>query len=471
MLQTTLDQEPSRWELAVDLGRLLGRLGRWDAAARVVQRIPSTARERADAVLVLVDAFDALGWSHAAAESRVEAGVGGTERPDAAAIAGASIAVPRGSLFGRYAVVREVASSPRARVLECTDPVLGETVAVKVFAAIDGNPAEAAAAARPGSRLDVLALRGSRHPAVVPVLEYLPQGPATVQAWMPGGDLEGMLGRFGALAPARAVEVACARYFRRWRRGARDRRAAPGGQAHERPLRRGGRRAPRRLRVRAALRRRGDGDDRAFADARVRGAGAPPGPRADRAERRLLGRRDAPRDAHRGPPRPSPALGSAAQPGSPRARRAATTRRVGVWLALDLAGAAGGPIGARTRPSPSSLLDLAWTGSARGPPWGRGTTAPSVTPWLTRRIPDRWSLRGGRRSVRGARCVDRTRDRAGPMHAGRHPRARACVRPGRGPRRSRRCGRSTRPLSLSQTISVARSRSAGPGPRPRPLRR
>jgi hypothetical protein len=210
VLQTALDQEPGRWDLAVPLGVLLGRLGRWEASVRVLQPVPAQARERADALPALIDAFDALGWSIAATEARSEAAALGADVSSASAARDLPPATPSAEalLFGRYAVLREVASSPRARVLACHDPVLGETVAVKVFAAIDGAVDVSAALTRFSA--DVLAVRTARHPAVVAVHECLLQGPATVQAWMPGGDLEGMCGRFGALAPARAVEIACA---------------------------------------------------------------------------------------------------------------------------------------------------------------------------------------------------------------------------------------------------------------------
>jgi serine/threonine-protein kinase len=206
VLQGALDQDPNRWDLAVAFGTLLGRLGRWEASARVLQRVPAEARERAEALPALVEAFDALDWSVAAAEARVEAEALGA-KPSPAIAASRAPAGPE-SLFGRYTVLREVASSPRARVLACHDAVLGETVAVKVFAALEGATEGPAALARFST--DVLAVRRARHPAVVPIRECIPQGPATVQAWMAGGDLEGMLARFGALAPARAIEIACA---------------------------------------------------------------------------------------------------------------------------------------------------------------------------------------------------------------------------------------------------------------------
>ena len=110
-------------------------------------------------------------------------------------------------LFGRYDVVREVASSPTARVVECVDVVRGERVAVKIFAAYDVRGAGRDALARFEREVRVLA--AIDHPSVVPLRDYFPDGPAIVLAWMGGGTLEKML-EGGPIAPARAVEIACA---------------------------------------------------------------------------------------------------------------------------------------------------------------------------------------------------------------------------------------------------------------------
>ena len=112
----------------------------------------------------------------------------------------------RQRIFGRYDVLREAASSPSARVLECTDVVRGERVAVKVFAAWDTQGAGRDALAR--FEREVRTMRVLDHPSIVPLRDYVPEGPAIVLAWMPGGTLERMLAATGVLAPARAVEIA-----------------------------------------------------------------------------------------------------------------------------------------------------------------------------------------------------------------------------------------------------------------------
>jgi serine/threonine-protein kinase len=111
----------------------------------------------------------------------------------------------RPRLFGRYEVVREVASSPHARVLECVDGVRSERVAVKIFAGYDARGGGRDALAR--FEREVRALGAIDHPNVVPLREYLPEGPALVLAWMSGGTLEHMVAK-EPLAPARAVEIA-----------------------------------------------------------------------------------------------------------------------------------------------------------------------------------------------------------------------------------------------------------------------
>ena len=112
----------------------------------------------------------------------------------------------RQRIFGRYDVLREAASSPSARVLECIDVVRGERVAVKVFAAWDTHGSGRDALAH--FEREVRTMRALDHPSVVPLRDYVPEGPAIVLAWMPGGTLERMLAATGALAPARAVEIA-----------------------------------------------------------------------------------------------------------------------------------------------------------------------------------------------------------------------------------------------------------------------
>jgi eukaryotic-like serine/threonine-protein kinase len=185
---------------AVALGALLTRLGRDEAAVRVLQRIPSRAPERREALGLLAPALERLGLPYAAAEAAGElALVGGGNRDTAPA----PWIVPRETLFGRYEVVRQIGSSASARVLECIDRVRGDRVAVKTFAR-DASETDA----RPVAHFlrDVDTVRSLDHPSIVPTRKIMGREAAVVSAWMEGGSLEERLSQ--PMAPCRAVEIA-----------------------------------------------------------------------------------------------------------------------------------------------------------------------------------------------------------------------------------------------------------------------
>jgi serine/threonine-protein kinase len=205
-LEAGLKRDRQDWRAAVALGALLLRLGKNEAAVRVLQRVPDSAPERRDALPPLVDALEHLGLASAARDARDElAALGGPrkEPPRAPAQAGAP---ERILLFGRYEVVREIASSPSARVLECFDVAAGERVAVKLFAGWDARGTGRDALAR--FEREARTMRALDHPSIVPLRDVVPEGPALVLAWMNGGTLERLLSATGRLAPARAVEIA-----------------------------------------------------------------------------------------------------------------------------------------------------------------------------------------------------------------------------------------------------------------------
>lgn len=205
VLEAQLRREPGNAALLVALGSLLHRYGKTDAAVRALQKVPAAAPERREALTILVAALDRLGLAQARIEAEAElqrlGGAVEVESPDA------NPASVRSRLFGRYEVVREVASSPHARVLECIDGVRGEKVAVKIFAGYDARGAGRDALAR--FEREVRVLGTLNHPNIVPLRDYMPEGPALVLEWMGGGTLEQMLAR-EPLAPARAVEIALA---------------------------------------------------------------------------------------------------------------------------------------------------------------------------------------------------------------------------------------------------------------------
>jgi len=206
VLEAAIRRAPAKWANHVALGRLLIRFGKIDAAVRTLQVVDAEAPERPQALGLLVDALDRLGLAQASAEAARElARLGGAREPK---VAEAPLAqAMRARLFGRYEVVREVASTASARVLECVDTVRGEQVAVKVFAGYDARGAGRDVLAR--FEREVKVLGSLDHPSVVPLRDYFPDGPALVLAWMSGGTLEAMMSA-GPIAPARAVEIATA---------------------------------------------------------------------------------------------------------------------------------------------------------------------------------------------------------------------------------------------------------------------
>ena len=199
-LEACLRRDPDAAAAAVALGALLLRFGRDQAGVRSLQRVPSRAPERRAALTHLVGGLERLGLLSAATEAAAElAALGGPlERGDAPELPAPAL------LYGRYEVLRQVASSARARVLEGLDRARGERVALKVYASGDARGSRAAFTRLEG---DVRVLRSLDHPAIVPIRDFYPAGPMVVLAWMEGGTLEQMLSR-GPLAPTRAAEIA-----------------------------------------------------------------------------------------------------------------------------------------------------------------------------------------------------------------------------------------------------------------------
>jgi serine/threonine-protein kinase len=204
VLEAQVRREPGRAALLVALGSLLHRYGKTDAAVRALQKVAKDAPERRQALALLAAALDRLGLAQAKLEAEAElAELGGS--PAEAVAQEAPAASVRTRLFGRYEVVREVASSPHARVIECVDGVLRSRVAVKIFAGYDARGRGRDALAR--FEREVKVLGALDHPNIVPLRDYLPEGPALVLEWMSHGTLEQMLSS-EPLAPARAVEIA-----------------------------------------------------------------------------------------------------------------------------------------------------------------------------------------------------------------------------------------------------------------------
>jgi serine/threonine-protein kinase len=198
------------------LGALLARHGRTEAAVKALQALDPAAPERREALPLLRRCLHRLGLEEAAAtlldEMRElgidDAGDASSASDAAREVAGAaaevSPATGRTVVLGRYESVREVATTPHARVLEAVDRITGERVAVKLLAGL--NAQEGRDALFRFER-EASALAQLRHPNVVPLRAYHPEGPAIVLAWMPGGSLADRL-EAETMAPARAVEIA-----------------------------------------------------------------------------------------------------------------------------------------------------------------------------------------------------------------------------------------------------------------------
>ncbi len=215
-LEAALRVRPGDAAARIALGVLLARHGRTEAAVKTLQALDPAAPERAAALPVLRRCLTDLGLEEAArtlADEMKRLGVADAPPPSSG---GPPRAAGRGErsidggagplVLGRYEVAREIAVTPHARVLEAKDRVTGEQVAVKLLAAVAGDEGRDALFR---FEREARALAELRHPNVVPLRAYHPEGPAIVLAWMPGGTLAERL-RAGAVAPARAVEIASA---------------------------------------------------------------------------------------------------------------------------------------------------------------------------------------------------------------------------------------------------------------------
>jgi serine/threonine-protein kinase len=205
-LEAALRRDADDHEARLLLGRLLARHGRTEAAVRALQKLPANSPERASALPLLARCFTELGLEDAAKSARDEMISLGIDEGAAESSSGArSRAEAKGAvLFGRYEVVREVASTPHARVIEARDRITSARVAVKIFAAA---PLEAGRDALLRFEREARALAELRHPNVVPLHAYLPEGPAMALAWMAGGSLLDRT-RDEPITPRRAAEIA-----------------------------------------------------------------------------------------------------------------------------------------------------------------------------------------------------------------------------------------------------------------------
>jgi len=206
-LEQAVEADASSFEAHVQLGELYLAHARHDAAVRVLQRVPKTAPERARALPTLARALGALGLDAARAELEPELAALGADTTAAPASVTAEDRDGAPVLFGRYQVLAEVARTPSARVVRALDRLSGGEVAVKLFSAASLRDSGRDALVR--FEREAVALGKLRHPAIVPLRGYYPEGPAVVLEWMAGGSLADLLER-DTMAPARAAEIAVA---------------------------------------------------------------------------------------------------------------------------------------------------------------------------------------------------------------------------------------------------------------------
>ncbi len=205
-LETALEVDERNHTARLALGALLDRHGRSEQALRVLQRIPRDAKERSAALPVMKRALLALGMTEGVVALEREMGEAGVS--DDAVPTRSSGEAPGGEvLFGRYRTEKQIARTPTARVYRATDLVSGSEVAVKLFSAATLRDAGRDALKR--FEREAVVLGKLRHPAIVPLVAFVPEGPAVVLEWMAGGSLADRLAS-GTLSPARAVEIACA---------------------------------------------------------------------------------------------------------------------------------------------------------------------------------------------------------------------------------------------------------------------
>jgi len=179
--------DPTDVEARLGLAEALADAGKFDAALRA---LGETEGERAATV-----------------RSRAHVGLG--LAGDGRASSPAAQDAPHGLLFGRYQVVREVASTPSSRVLEAIDRLSADApgrarVALKIFTGTMQIGAGRDALARFRREMEILSqLEVS---SVLRPRAFLAEGPTIVLPWMAGGSVEGLLSS-GPLAPHRAREI------------------------------------------------------------------------------------------------------------------------------------------------------------------------------------------------------------------------------------------------------------------------
>jgi eukaryotic-like serine/threonine-protein kinase len=204
VLQAALGASPTDEAVMLELGTLLARAARHDAALRVLQRIPDSSPLHSRALPHLIASLDALGLTVPRDSLMRQARASGLSP-----VAADSPERPQGSpelMFGRFQKVRVAACTSSARVLEAVDQLSGRRVAIKQLL---GGQLGAGRDAFARLVREARALSQLRAAHVVPLVELIEEAAVIVTPWMSGGSLSDLMKR-QRLVPSRAVEIACA---------------------------------------------------------------------------------------------------------------------------------------------------------------------------------------------------------------------------------------------------------------------
>lgn len=219
-LEAALDHAESDEVARLALATLLERRGRLYDAARHLQKFTDRSALASPAYQQLGRVLSRLDLPGAAREvimKRARLPAGSAKAPAIVqAFEAREPADDSGSgagelLFGRYEVLELIATTATARVYKAHDRLMQRPVALKVF-----SPSLITGTGRDAFfrfEREVEVLHELKHPFVVPLIAYHPEGPALILKWMSGGSLaqrletETLSPELGALVVTRVLSA------------------------------------------------------------------------------------------------------------------------------------------------------------------------------------------------------------------------------------------------------------------------
>ncbi|HEY6725757.1 MAG TPA: protein kinase [Polyangiaceae bacterium] len=211
-LSEALERSESDEVARLALATLLERRGRLHEAARLLQQLDDRAGLAGPMLQQLARLLTRLDLPGAAREAivrRTRLGSAAAKPPpilqefESPDCSGGPQAA--GELFfGRYEIVDVVATTATARVYKAHDRLEQRSVAVKLF-----SPSLTTGTGRDAFfrfEREVRVLEELKHPSVVPLFAYHPEGPALILKWMSGGSLAQRL-EAGAASPELGAHV------------------------------------------------------------------------------------------------------------------------------------------------------------------------------------------------------------------------------------------------------------------------